>query len=151
MMSPGDSSDSATHADLGVAYKEMGLYDAAIKEFKLLSQDPNREIQALAMMGECYEAKGALPDAVIHYKKALNRATITDEESTQIYFQLGRVFEALGDGQEALYFYDKVIRRNAGYADATARVTRLRGGSADSDSANVALDVISGGSNRSRS
>ena len=161
VMSPGESSDSATHADLGVAYKEMGLYDAAIKEFKLLSQDPKREIQALAMMGECYEAKGALPDAVIHYKKALNRSTITDDESTQIYFQLGRVFEALGDGQEALYFYDKVIRRNAGYADVNARVIRLRGGvsgppvhplsTADSDSVNVALDVISGGSNRSRS
>ena len=157
----GEASDAGTHADLGIAYKEMGLYDAAIKEFKLLAQDAKREIQALAMMGECYECKGALPDAVIHYKKALNRSHITADESTQIYFQLGRVFEALGDGKEALYFFDKVIRRNSSYADVGARINRLRGGTAgrptnplaeaDSGGVNDALDVISGGSHRSRS
>ncbi|MDX2020515.1 MAG: tetratricopeptide repeat protein [Deltaproteobacteria bacterium] len=160
-LATGESADSATHADLGVAYKEMGLFDAAIKEFKVLSQDPDREIDALIMIGECYEGKNALPDAVIHYKKALNRAHISDAQATQIYFQLGRVFEALGDGKEALYFFEKVVRRNPNHADVSARVARLGGGggaskpanplaAADSASVNVALDAISGG-NRSRS
>jgi tetratricopeptide (TPR) repeat protein len=160
-MADGESADSATHADLGLAYKEMGLFDAAIKEFKLLSQDAEREIYALIMIGECYEGKNALPDAVIHYKKALNRAHITDDQATQIYFQLGRVFEALGDGKEALYFFEKVYRRDPSHADVAARVSRLRGApavkptnplaAADSASVNVALDAISGGSHRSRS
>lgn len=157
----GGQADANTHADLGIAYKDMGLHDAAIKEFRLLAQDPQREIYALSMIGECFEAKGALTDAVIQYKKALNRTTITDSESTQIYFQLGRVFEALGDGKEALYFFEKVMRRDPGYSDVSGRVARLRGGAgqpprnplagADSETVNVALDVISGGGNRSRS
>lgn len=161
VVASGGQPDAGTHGDLGIAYKEMGLYDAAIKEFRLLAQDPEREIYALAMIGECFEAKGALPEAVIHYKKALNRGGISEKESTQIYFQLGRVFEALGDGKEALYFFEKVARRDPGYADVSARVVRLRGGAppppqnplagADTDSVNVALDAISGGSNRSRS
>ncbi len=161
VVAKGGQADPGTHADLGIAYKDMGLLDAAIKEFRLLAQDPQREIYALAMIGECFEAKGHLSDAVIHYKKALNRSNITDRETTQIYFQLGRVFEALGDGKEALYFFEKVIRRDPAHSDVASRMARLRGGAAappknplagaDSDSVNVALDVISGGSNRSRS
>src|SRR5688572_31615124 len=35
--------DSATHYDLGVAYKEMGLLGEAIAEFEAAALDPHRE------------------------------------------------------------------------------------------------------------
>ena len=38
-LSPSERADPGTHGDLGIAYKEMGLYDAAIAEFKLLQAD----------------------------------------------------------------------------------------------------------------
>ncbi len=63
----GEKVDLSTHGDLGIAYKEMGLLDAAIGEFKLLTQDPAREVFALTMIGECCEAKGSLTDAIIRY------------------------------------------------------------------------------------
>jgi pilus assembly protein FimV len=118
--------DATTVRDLGIAYKEMGLYEAAIAEFVKLVDDPDHEVFALTMIGECYEARGTSAEALVHYKKALNRPTVKDEEATQLYYQLGRVFHAVGDQSEALYFFEKVYRRNPRFSDVAARVQTLR-------------------------
>jgi tetratricopeptide (TPR) repeat protein len=78
------------------------------------------------MIGECHEAEGAFGEALLHYKKALNRPSVREEEATSLYFALGRAFEALGDQGEALYFFEKVARRAPGFADVAGRVERLR-------------------------
>ena len=71
-LSASERADPGTHGDLGIAYKQMGLYDAAIAEFKLLQADRTRAVFALTMIGECVEAKGELGEAVGRYKEALN-------------------------------------------------------------------------------
>ncbi len=118
--------DALTFRDLGIAYKEMGLHDAAVAEFAKLVDNQEHEVFALTMMGECYEARGAPAEALLHYKKALNRPSVSDEEATQLYYQLGRVFHTLGDESEALYFFEKVARRVPGFADVSQRVASLR-------------------------
>ena len=118
--------DATTLRDLGIAYKEMGLHDAAIAEFAKLVEDPQHEVFALTMMGECYEARGTPAEALMHYKQALNRPTVKDDEATQLYYQLGRVFHVVGDASEALYFFEKVHRRNPRYADVASLVQGLR-------------------------
>jgi tetratricopeptide (TPR) repeat protein len=128
VVADGGETDASTHADLGIAYKDMGLFDAALREFEKLSTDSRREVYALMMMGECYESKGSLPEAIVNYKKALNRPGITEAETTQVYYALGKVFEALPDAREALYFFDKVLRRDPNVFDVRDRIDRLRGG-----------------------
>jgi pilus assembly protein FimV len=123
---PTGDADSTTQRDLGIAYKEMGLYDAAVAEFGKLVDDPDHEVFALTMMGECYEARGAPAEALLHYKKALNRPQVRDEEATQLYYQLGRVFHTLGDQSEALYFFEKVARRSPQHEDVKQRIETLR-------------------------
>jgi pilus assembly protein FimV len=118
--------DATTQRDLGIAYKEMGLYDAAVAEFGRLVDDPEHEVFALTMMGECYESRGAPAEALLHYKKALNRPRVRDEEATQLYYQLGRVFHTLGDEGEALYFFEKVARRSPKHEDVAQRIQTLR-------------------------
>ena len=122
----GEKADLSTHGDLGIAYKEMGLLDAAIGEFKLLTQDPGREVFALTMIGECCEAKGSLTDAIIRYKEALNCPQVTQEESVQLYYCLGLTFEKLSDRSEALYFYEKVGKRNPKFRDVGEKLANLR-------------------------
>jgi tetratricopeptide (TPR) repeat protein len=120
------SNDVDTHYDLGIAYKEMGLYDPAIAEFKQLTQDPKREVFALTMIGECCEAKGLLTDAIIRYKEALNCPQITPEETIQLYFCLGSTFERLSDRSEALYFYEKVAKRDPKFRDVDGKIAALK-------------------------
>ena len=76
-LSASERADPGTHGDLGIAYKEMGLYDAAIAEFKLLQAGQARAVFALTMIGECVEAKGELGEAVGKYKEALNLSQVT--------------------------------------------------------------------------
>jgi tetratricopeptide (TPR) repeat protein len=127
VVASGGEMDLASHRDLGIGYKDMGLFDAAINEFNILSQDPGQEVFALGMIGECHESKGALADAVAFYKKALNRPAINDTEATQLYYQLGSVFQTMGEVNEALYFFEKVLKRDAGFRDVRRRITELRG------------------------
>jgi tetratricopeptide (TPR) repeat protein len=122
----GEKADLSTHGDLGIAYKEMGLLDAAIGEFKLLTQDPGREVFALTMIGECCEAKGSLTDAIIRYKEALNCPQITVEEMIQLYYCLGQTFERLSDRSEALYFYEKVAKKDPKFRDVVEKLASLR-------------------------
>jgi tetratricopeptide (TPR) repeat protein len=143
--------DPTTLRDLGIAYKEMGLHDAAIAEFTKLVDDPQHEVFALTMMGECFESRGAPAEALLHYKKALNRPSVREDESTQLYYQLGRVFHTLGDESEALYFFEKVARRDPNFADVSARVASLRGkGVAPLDRGQDTVRSGAAGGNRSR-
>jgi tetratricopeptide (TPR) repeat protein len=126
VMAAGGEADLSTHGDLGIAYKEMGLHDAAIAEFKHLVADPVRRVFALTMIGECLEAQGALPDAVVRYKEALNSGPVAEAESAQLYYLLGSAFERLGDASEALYFFEKVAKRGGQFRDVARRIEALK-------------------------
>ncbi|HSS38504.1 MAG TPA: tetratricopeptide repeat protein [Polyangia bacterium] len=125
-LSPSERADPATHGDLGIAYKQMGLWDAAIQEFKQLAVDPTRAVFALTMIGECVEAKGDLGGAVARYKEALNMPQATVQESIGLYYQLGAVFEQLGDVREALYFFESVGKRDPGFREVQRRIAALK-------------------------
>ena len=122
----GGAADVTTHFDLAIAYKEMGLHDAAIVELRVVAEDPEHEVMALTMMGECFEAKGSFTDAVIRYKEALNCTPITSDETMQLYFLLGGAFDRLGDASEALYFFEKVARRDPRFREVGRRIAEIR-------------------------
>jgi pilus assembly protein FimV len=125
-LSVSERADPGTHGDLGIAYKQMGLYDAAIAEFKLLQVDATRAVFALTMIGECIEAKGEMGEAVGKYKEALNQPQITLSESLELYYLLGSVFERLGDVREALYFFENLRKRDASFRDVGRRIAALK-------------------------
>jgi tetratricopeptide (TPR) repeat protein len=125
-LSASENADPATHGDLGIAYKQMGLYDAAIDEFKKLAVDKSRAVFAFTMIGECVEAKGELGEAVKRYKEALNLPQATAQESVELYYLLGAVFEQLGDIREALYFFENVGKRDPGFRDVKKRIVALK-------------------------
>jgi tetratricopeptide (TPR) repeat protein len=143
MVAAGGEMDLESHRDLGIGYKDMGLFDAAIREFMILVKDTRHEVFALTMIGECQESKGALADAVASYKKALNKPNISDDEATALYFQLGSVFQTMGETNEALYFFEKVMKRDASFRDVGKRINDLRGGEGGRG-----VDALLGGKNR---
>jgi tetratricopeptide (TPR) repeat protein len=121
-----ENADPGTHGDLGIAYKQMGLLDAAIAEFKQVAFDPSRAVFALTMMGECLEAQGQPGEAVARYKEALNLQQASPTESQELYYLLGAVFERLGDKREALYFFENLRKRNPRFRDVERRIMALK-------------------------
>jgi len=119
--------DSATHFDLGIAYKEMGLFDDAIEEFKLCMRSPERECNASTMIGICYKEKGQLTEAIKNFKRGLHAEKKTKAEELGLFYELGLAYESLDDATEALYFYSEVVKRQADFRDAQKKVEELEG------------------------
>jgi tetratricopeptide (TPR) repeat protein len=117
--------DSATHYDLGVAYKEMGLFTEAITEFEAAARDPHRECMCFAMIGLIYLERNDLDRSAESYKKALSAQSKTVEQEMNLYYDLGTVYEMKGDAQDALYYFQKIARRDPGYRDVAERLSAL--------------------------
>ncbi len=124
---PGEAAhDIDTHADLGIMEKTMERYGAAIAHFKAVMEDPRREVFALTMIGECSEALGESAEAIRCYQDALKRPTATVAEATQLYYQLGTVFYNLGDHSEALYYFERVSKRDGNFRDVKRRLAEVK-------------------------
>ncbi len=119
--------DFETRYDLGIAYKEMGLIDNAIDEFRLVMKDPTREVQCQLMIGLCVLEKQQFTEAINQFKKGLYVEGITDAEALSLYYELGSAYEKIGDPREALYYYDKVQKRDPNFRDLQRRMRALRG------------------------
>jgi len=122
--------DSATHYDLGIAYKEMGLVDDAINEFEtaLGGNDRKREVDCLSMIGLCRMQKGEAAEAVKAYRRALGSDHLTKDSAKAIHYDLAAAYEQAGDRDAALYYFQRVARADAAYRDAAKQIARLGGG-----------------------
>ncbi|MEZ4374175.1 MAG: tetratricopeptide repeat protein [Polyangiaceae bacterium] len=118
--------DSATHYDLGVAYKEMGLLADAIGEFELASRDSVRECMCYAMIGMIHLEQGDLDHAAEAYVRGLAAQNKTVEQEMSLYYDLGNVYEMKGSAAEAVYYFEKIARRDPGYRDVKERIDALR-------------------------
>ena len=144
--------DFETHYDLGIAYKEMGLLDDAVNEFRIVMKDPGREVQCHLMIGLCFLEKGMQTDAIGQFKKGLYVEGITEREALSMYFELGQAYERLNDPREAMYYYEKVLKRDQHFRDVQSRINALRGGGqvaqampeARGDDVDAAFDTLLG-------
>jgi tetratricopeptide (TPR) repeat protein len=123
---PVDEGDADTHYDLGLAYKEMGLFDEAMKAFEKVIRAPGREVQCRVMIGMCHREQGNPSEAIHQFKQGLH-AEPTDRERMSLYYEIGITYEAIGDEAEALYYFESVTKRDPGFADAALRADQLRG------------------------
>lgn len=139
---PVEDSDADTHFDLGLAYKEMGLFDEAIKAFEKVAQSPAREVQSRMMVGLCQREQGNLSEAVHQFKAGLHAATITERERQSLLYEIGATYEALNDPRESVYYFEMVVKRDPSFLDAADRLARLRGGRGRRNGLDEAGDAI---------
>ena len=125
-----DPADAATHYDLGIAYKEMGLLDDALRELEvaLAAGGRSRELDCLTMIGLCRMEKGDPGGAVEAYRRALRSGAVPPDALTAVQYQLASAYAEAGDREAALHYLHRVLQGDAGYRDARAMVARLGGG-----------------------
>jgi len=118
--------DSQTHYDLGVAYKEMGLFDDAVAEFTMAARDPKRECVCWSMIGLVRVDLGDADGAIEAFIRGLHAEEKSLEQELALYFELGAVYEARDNAQEALYYFEKVLRRDPNFRNVAQRVRVLQ-------------------------
>jgi tetratricopeptide (TPR) repeat protein len=118
--------DYETHYNLGVAYREMGLLNEAITEFRLVLKSPDRVISATGMIASCYRAKGALPRAEETLLEVLNDPQYAKSEGMAgLAYELGQILEVQGKNDDALAQYYRVRELEAGHKEAAAQIAQL--------------------------
>jgi tetratricopeptide (TPR) repeat protein len=117
--------DYEARYDLGIAYREMGLLDDAVGEFRTALDGPSHKLQCLHMLGLCALDLGRTADAVAHLEQALAWPELPAEQQTALRFDLGRAFEAAGDRARARAAWEAVVAADPGFADAAERLAGL--------------------------
>lgn len=117
--------DADMHYDLGIAYKEIGKLDDAVKEFELAARDPNRTCICESMIGAIHMDRGATGAAIEAYLRGLHAPVRSAEQETMLSFELGNAYELEQNLREALAFYQRVARFQPNYRDVQERVRRL--------------------------
>ena len=118
--------DSETHYNLGIAYKEMGLIDDAIKEFQVSREDPQKFISSSTMLGVCYGEKGLHSLAIDVLRKALEGIQDKDEAYWAVKYDLAEAYENDNNPGEALNLYTDVYGWNAGFRHVSEKMDRLK-------------------------
>jgi tetratricopeptide (TPR) repeat protein len=119
--------DSSTHYDLGLAYREMDLIKDAIDEFELAARDPKRECVCQSMIGMIRRQQNDVAAAIEAFIKGLHAEHKTPEQELSLYYELGDAYEAKGNATESLYYFRKVAHRAPEHDDARGGVAeRIR-------------------------
>lgn len=115
-----DNTDYQSHFDLGLAFREMGLFDDAISEFRQASADPDRRLKSLAMQGACLRDKGELELAENVLRALLGTpGQSTDEEAT-ISYELALTLRHTGKEDEAREMLESLEISYPGFRDVAA-------------------------------
>jgi tetratricopeptide (TPR) repeat protein len=123
--------DHDAHYDLGIAYKEMGLVDDAIGEFRAAMASASRRLGCLHLIGVCALEGGQPRVAVDHLEELMAAPEATDSQILAGRFDLGCAWEALGDRRRARDAFDAVAQVDASFRDVGARLAALRDDSPD--------------------
>jgi len=121
-----DEKDYETHYNLGIAYKEMELYDEAIQEFRLTAHEPKRALECADLVGLCYLAKGQPEQAIQDLQTGLAIEGHPPDAYHAVRYDLGTAFEAVGDLPRALEQFEILQSEGARFLDVQTRLEALR-------------------------
>ncbi len=112
-----EEEDYQTHFDLGVAYFKMGMFDEALAEFQISAKSPEKKLESLELMGICLFEKGLYEQAIETFKRGLDEEGYSPEKYLGLKYHLAKVYEVLGNQEEARGLLDEIKRVDPDYID----------------------------------
>jgi len=123
---PSSDKDSEMHYHLGIAYKEMELFDYAIPEFELASSNSSIKFDCYIMLGSCFMEKGDYDKSIEYYKMTSEIPGLSDEKLARLHFHLGLAYEAKGMVSEALDTFTLVLKLDHSFLEAQEKIKKLQ-------------------------
>ncbi len=115
-----------THYHLGIAYKEMELFDYAISEFETALSDPAMQFDCYIMLGSCFKEKGDHQKAIEYFRIASGTKGLPPEKLARVHFDLGAAYEDNGMVSEALETFEQVLKLDHSFSEARKRIKKLQ-------------------------
>jgi tetratricopeptide (TPR) repeat protein len=123
---PSPDKDSEMHYHLGIAYKEMELFDYAISEFEMASSGPAMRFDCYIMLGSCSMEKGDYEKSIDYFKMASEIKGLSDEKLARLHYHLGLAYEAYGRIPEALQSFTSAYKLDPSSQEAQEKMRKLQ-------------------------
>lgn len=120
-----DAGDYDTRYDLGIAYREMGLFEDAIGEFKICLEAPGRRFDSLYLMGLCARDLNRYTDAVHHLEQALALPDLPNDRLAGVFFDLSLAQSLAGDRERARANMKRVLELEPSFPNAAQKLAEL--------------------------
>jgi tetratricopeptide (TPR) repeat protein len=108
--------------ELGEHLTSAGQYREALPELQRARQNSNARLKAMNLLGRCYRELGMLDLAAKQLDDAAREVLVMDAMKKEIVYNLGLVYEQMGDGEKYIDAMKKIYEVDYGYRDVARRV-----------------------------
>jgi tetratricopeptide (TPR) repeat protein len=108
--------------ELGEHLTNAGHFREALPELQRARQNPNARLKAMNLLGRCYGELGMLDLAMKQLEEASKEILSMDAMKKEIVYNLGLVYERLGEGAKSLTCMKQIYEADYGYKDVATRV-----------------------------
>jgi tetratricopeptide (TPR) repeat protein len=108
--------------ELGERLVEAGRPRDALPELQRARQNPNARLKSMNLLGRCYRDLGMLDLAAKQLEEAAREIISMDAMKKEIVYNLGLVYEAMGDAEKSVTAMKQIYEADYGYRDVAARV-----------------------------
>ncbi len=120
-----DAKDFETRFHLGLAYLEQGLFEEAVEEFLLASEDSGRTMECYSIISKAYREKGDWDEALKWLEESRKRVKEGTDEYFALEYERALLLENKGDRTRALEIFQKIKGWNPKYRDVRRKVKSL--------------------------
>ncbi|MBA2434415.1 MAG: tetratricopeptide repeat protein [Chthoniobacterales bacterium] len=110
--------------ELGEHLTAAGQYRDALPELQRARQNPNARLKAMNLLGQCYRELGMLDLAAKQLDDAAREMVVMDMVKKEIVYNLGLVYEKMGETGKYIDAMKQIYEADYGYRDVAARVER---------------------------
>ncbi len=108
--------------ELGAHLVDAGRFREAVPELQRARQNPNARLKAMNLLGRCYGELGMLDLAMKQLEEASSEIVSMDAIKKEILYNLGLVYEQLGEREKSLNCMKQIYQADYGYKDVAQRV-----------------------------
>ncbi len=117
--------DAKMHFELALAYRDLGLVEECIEEFRVASADPSLAFSCYMEIAACLRGKGELAEAITYLRKAMQCRGVPQEGLLDASYQMAQILEQRGMLDQALVLYKKIGEKDKAFRDVQERVKNL--------------------------
>jgi predicted Zn-dependent protease len=108
--------------ELGEQLVNAGLAREALPELQRARQHPNARLKAMNLLGRCYQELGMLDLAMKQLEEAAKEILVMDGMKKEIVYNLGLVYEKMGNNGKAIECMKQIYEADYGFKDVAQRV-----------------------------
>lgn len=114
--------DLQLRLELGQHLMDAQRYREALPELQRARQTPNARLKAMTLLGRCYRELGMLDLAAHQLEEAAGEVISMDSTKKEIVYELGLVYNAIGDAAKSIGCMKQIYEADYGYRDVAQRV-----------------------------